>query len=86
MTYQIRIEKRAEKFITQLPQPEKERVLKAISKLPEGDVKRLKGKRSAGMYRLRVGNYRIIYTMDGEKLIICVVDAGNRGQIYGRYK
>lgn len=86
MTYQIRIEKRAEKFITQLPQPEKERVLKAISKLPEGDVKRLKGKRSAGMYRLRVGNYRIIYTMDGEKLIICVVDAGNRGQIYDRYK
>lgn len=86
MTYQIRIEKRAEKFITQLPQPEKERVLIAISKLPEGDVKRLKGKRSAGMYRLRVGNYRIIYTMDGEKLIICVVDAGNRGQIYGRYK
>lgn len=52
MTYQIRVEKRAEKFITQLPQPEKERVLKAIFRLPEGDVKRLKGKRSAGMYRL----------------------------------
>lgn len=86
MRYKIFIEKLAEKFITKLPQPEKERVLKAIYHLPEGDIKRLKGKRCAGMYRLRVGDYRIIYTIDGEKLIICVADAGNRGQIYKKYQ
>lgn len=39
MTYQIRIEKRAEKFITQLPQPEKERVLKAILSCLKGMLK-----------------------------------------------
>lgn len=84
--YKIVIEKPAEKFITKLAKPEKERVLRAIHKLPdEGDIKQLKGKRSKGLLRLRVGDYRIIYTVDNGKLIVCVVDAGNRGQIYNRY-
>jgi len=84
--YTVVLEKPAEKFIMRLAQPEKERVLKAIHKLPfEGDIKRLNGRKSKGLYRLRVGDYRIIYTVDNGRLVICVVDAGNRGQIYKRY-
>ena len=86
MSYTIVIEKLAEKFIMKLPKPEKERVLKAIYKLPnEGDIKQLKGKKSRGLLRLRVGDYRIIYTVDNGKLVVYVVDAGNRGEIYNRY-
>lgn len=84
--YRIVIEKPAEKFIVKLPKPEKERVLRAIYKLPqEGDIKQLKGKRSKGLFRLRVGDYRIIYAVDNGKLVIFVIDAGNRGQIYNQY-
>mgnify|MGYP005766289953 FL=1 len=69
-----------------LPKPEKERVLRAIYKLPqEGDIKQLKGKRSKGLFRLRVGDYRIIYAVDNGKLVVFVIDAGNRGQIYNQY-
>lgn len=86
MKYSIVIEKIAERFIMKLPRPEKERVLKAIYKLPdEGDIKRLRGLQNAGLYRLRVGEYRIIYTVDNGKLVVCVIDAGNRGQIYRKY-
>ena len=86
MNYRIVIEKAAEKFIVKLPRPDKERVLKAISRLPEqGDIKQLKGQKSRGMFRLRVGDYRIIYTVDDGQLVVCIVDAGNRGQIYSRY-
>lgn len=86
MKYTILIEKPAEKFIVKLPKPEKERILKAIYKLPEGnDIKQLKGKKSKGLYRLRVGDYRIIYAVDDGRLVVCVVDAGNRGEIYKRY-
>lgn len=82
MKYKIVIEKPAEKFIVKLPRPDKERILKAIYRLPdEGDIKALKGQKSRGMYRLRVGDYRIIYTVDSGQLIVCVIDAGNRGQI-----
>ena len=86
MKYQILIEKPAEKFIVKLPKPEKERVLKAINCLPEGtDIKQLKGRKSKGMYRLRVGEYRIIYSVDNGKFKVHVIDAGNRGQIYNKY-
>ncbi len=84
--YEIIIEKPAEKFIMKLARPEKERILQAIYKLPhEGDIKQLKGKRSKGLLRLRVGDYRVIYSVDNGKLIVYVIDAGNRGQIYNRY-
>lgn len=86
MKYTVVIEKSAEKFIMRLAQPEKKRVLRAIHELPQkGDIKRLQGKKSMGMYRLRVGPYRIVYTVDNGKLVVCVIDAGNRGQIYNGY-
>lgn len=86
MKYIIDIKKRAEKFITKLPKSEKERVLKAIYQLPEGeDIKQLKGNKNKGLLRLRVGDYRIIYTVDNGNLIVYVIDAGNRGEIYNRY-
>lgn len=79
--YQIVIKKRAKKFLDKLPMNEKKRVVAAIEKLPESEnVKMLKG--YDGIYRLRVGDYRIIYTIDNGELIITVIDAGNRGQIY----
>lgn len=86
MKYDIIIERLAEKFIMKLSRTEKERLLKEIYKLPNGnDIKQLKGKKSKGFYRLRIGDYRIIYTIDKGKLLIHVIDAGNRGQIYKRY-
>lgn len=78
MKYQIDIKRKAEKFIRKLPQQDKERVLGAISRLPEGeDIKKLQG--HEGLMRLRVGDYRIIYQVDNGRLVVLVVDAGNRG-------
>lgn len=82
--YRIIIKKNAQKFIDRLPKNEKIRVVSAIEALPNGeDIKQLKGHN--GLLRLRVGDYRIIYTIDNGELIIIVIDAGNRGQIYKKY-
>lgn len=34
------------------------------------------------IYRLRVGDFRILFEKNDKELIIVVIDAGNRGQIY----
>jgi len=82
--YQIVIKKRAKKFIDKLPMNERKRLVFAIECLPDGeDIKKLK--RHDELLRLRVGNYRIIYTVDNGKLIVYVIDVDNRGDIYKRY-
>ena len=87
MKYQIVIEKAAEKFILKQSKPDRDRIIRAIYQLPEqGDIKALQGRKSKGMFRLRVGDYRIIYTVDNGKLVVRVIDAENRGQIYKRYQ
>lgn len=83
MTYKISIDKKAQKFILKQSKNKQNLIYKAIYNLPCGDTRPLEGHK--GLNRLRVGDYRIIYTINNEKLIVCVVDAGNRGDLYKRY-
>lgn len=83
MSYKIIILKRARKFIEKQSPELQKRILRAIWKLPEGDIKSLRG--YSGIFRLRVNDVRIIYTVDNEIITITVIDAGNRGQIYKKY-
>lgn len=81
MNYEIQIERKALKFINKQPQNQKRRILSAIYRLPdEGDRKRLTDE--DGLFRLRVGDYRIIYSVDNGRLIVHVIRADNRGEIY----
>lgn len=81
MNYRIVFDNRAEKFIRKQPPSEQKRILAAIYRLPdEGDIKVMRGHK--GLYRLRVGDYRIIYTVDHNVLTVYVIDAGNRGDVY----
>ncbi|MCD8109126.1 MAG: type II toxin-antitoxin system RelE/ParE family toxin [Clostridiales bacterium] len=82
--YQIILKKRAKKFIGDLPRNERERIVAEIEKLPDGeDIKPMQGHKN--LFRLRVGSYRILYTVDNNQYIVLVIDAGNRGDIYKRY-
>ena len=82
MKYRIIIEKRAEKFIRKQEKKEQERLLNAISKLPEGtDIKKLKG---SELFRVRVGNYGVLYTIDEGIKVITIENIDNRGDVYKR--
>ena len=79
--YKIVIEKRAEKFIRKQTKENQARLLTAIYKLPfSGDIKPFEG--AAGVYRLRVGTFRVLYTVEHEIVTVRVLDAGNRGDVY----
>lgn len=82
--YRVVLKKRAKKFIDKLQKGEKIRIVRAIEQLPDGeDIKKLKG--HSNLLRLRIGDYRIIYTVDNGEYIILVIDVGNRGDIYKKY-
>ena len=82
MKYDIVIQKSAEKFLRNQNTKTQERLLKAIYRLPDGtDIKKIKGH---NLYRLRIGNYRVIYSIDDSVKIIAVEDIDNRGDVYKR--
>ncbi|MFC9243451.1 type II toxin-antitoxin system RelE/ParE family toxin [Streptomyces sp. NPDC057136] len=64
------------------------RILHALSRIgddpyrDDADVKKLSG--HDDLYRLRVGAYRIAYTINDGKLVILVVEVGHRREIYRR--
>lgn len=81
--YKIILSKKAKKFIDKLPRNERERLVANIERLPNGeDIKKLKG--HSDLLRLRVGNYRVIYTVDHGVLTVYVIDVDNRGDVYKR--
>ena len=75
----IRWSKRAVKSLKNLPRDQQLRVIRAVENLPNGDVKPLRGKLE-GLYRLRVGELRIIFERIAEGYLIH--DVRFRGNAY----
>lgn len=74
----------ADKALSALPRQVQGRIVEALDKLafdPMGaaGVKALKGRDG---YRVRVGDYRIIYELDGGELVVLVLRIGNRRDVY----
>lgn len=82
--YTIIFSKSAEKFLDSLDKQTRHVILKKIRELQINsenlDIKKLKSRHT--LYRLRVGNFRVIYALQHERLIIYVVDIGHRKDIY----
>ena len=79
MKYTIIYKKKALKFIQKQPKDQQKRIITAINNLPEGDIIPVE---TTNYYRLRVGGYRVFFTIDNNILKIVIVNVGNRGQIY----
>jgi len=71
--------KQALKFLQKQEEKNQKRIISAIESLPSGDVKKLQG---YDKYRLRVGDYRIIFDKNGNIILIEKIE--NRGQVYRR--
>lgn len=84
MSYEIQISKSASKQIKKLPSEIQERIQVKIDSLaveprPDG-IKKLKGRENG--YRIRVGDYRIVYDIFDDVLLITVVEVGHRSSVY----
>lgn len=74
------------KEIKSLPSPFRERVKEAISNLASDPVpigaSRLRGRTNA--YRLRIGDYRVIYEVHVTEIVVYIVGVAHRRDVYRR--
>ena len=76
---EIQYSKRSVKAINGMDKPTKQRIKDAIETIPSGDIKPLKG--SYGSYRLRVGDWRIIFSYPNAQTIL-IEKIAPRGEVY----
>ncbi len=77
----------AKKFIKDKPQQFRERIFKAYNEIIENPLDNSNAIKLTGFknrYRKRVGDFRIIYEVRNNELIIIIVDIDSRGQVYKR--
>jgi len=80
--YKVLLTQRAVKDIDSLEKQIRIRILKKLKKYaskPIRDIRKLESPK-IGTYRFRVGEYRVVFDIDGENLV--VLRAGHRKTIY----
>lgn len=84
--YTIELSKRAERQLRSLSRETQVRIGRSIDALSRQPIpptaKKLSGHED--LYRVRAGDYRIVYTVRHEVLIVLVVAIGHRREIYDR--
>jgi len=84
MGYLIKLKRSVEKEILKLPRDVIKRIVRAIDELENDpyprDSKKIRG--AERTYRLRVGNYRIIYQVDEERKEIIIYHVRHRKSVY----
>ena len=83
MKYEIRILRSAEKEMDKLPAIIRSRISNRILSLEDNPRPRGAKKLSArDEYRLRIGDYRILYTASDSDAVIIIIAVGHRREIY----
>ncbi|MFD3005238.1 type II toxin-antitoxin system RelE family toxin [Thermus tengchongensis] len=87
MRYTLLLTRSAQKDLEALPPEVLRRVDQALEELadnpfPPGKVKKLKGSGHPPVYRLRVGDYRVLFTVDPEAKTLTVARVKHRREAY----
>jgi len=86
LKYRIEFKRSAAKALKKIPKSDQKRVAERIDslseKLPDPATTKMKGDNP--FHRIRVGDYRIIYEIHGDILLIVVLKIGHRKEVYRR--
>lgn len=86
MKYAFRFTSAAQRQLRAISRPDAMRILTALTALgddpyrEDADAKKLTG--PSGLYRIRVGSYRVAYQINDGELVILVVKVGDRRDVY----
>ena len=81
--YKVEIRRRAQRALDRLPKTDFQAVVQAIKELVQTPRPRgIEKVQSTGLWRVRQGDYRIIYSIDDNEHLVTVVRVGHRREIY----
>jgi mRNA interferase RelE/StbE len=82
MTYRLVYTRRAVRDISKLERSVKERIKKSLEKYAEEPFSyaRKMADPTLGTYRFRIGEYRVVFDIEGDELVI--LRLGHRSEIY----
>ena len=83
MTYQVELRRKAQRSLDKLPKDDFDEVISVVKGL--ADSPRPKGVekiKSAGLWRIRQGDYRIVYSIDDSQKAVTILRIGHRREIY----
>ena len=86
MAWRAELSPRALKQLSKLDKPNARRIIEYLREISSGEDPRSRGKgltgNLAGLWRYRVGNYRIIVSIEDDELLILAINIDHRSQIY----
>ena len=84
MSYKVVIPKPVQKQLSDLPKNQRDRLITDIRLLSEvhrpSGVKKLKGYEN--IYRIRVGDYQVIYEVKDQEMLVLIISSGHRRDVY----
>jgi mRNA interferase RelE/StbE len=88
VTYRVEFRPAAERDLRKLDRSARDRIAKVITLLAEEPrppaAKMLVGDQTPRLWRVRTGDYRVIYTIEDDVLQVLVINVRHRREAYGR--
>jgi len=78
MSFDVRWSENSKKYLISLPIKDTQRILTKIESIKEQPFNYVKHLVGVPLFSLRIGNYRIILDIKNKKMLIFVIDIGNR--------
>lgn len=83
MSYEVRVHESIKKFLKKVPEDDGERLKSLILSLENPyEVPHVKIKGEKGVYRARVGKYRVLYSIFDEERLVLVLKVDKRERAY----
>ena len=84
MSYRIEVKRSAAKALKKIPKADRKRIVEKIESLaespPNPEITKMKGNNP--FHKVRVGDYRIVYEIQEDVLLILIAKIGHRKDIY----